>query len=141
MDTLVTFAAGGKPSHAMPPDWFVMVGIAAGIAYWTFLKIRYSMRKKRERREAEQEPPPVSPRDSERHRAETGSTCDPRSQNAVALANLDQCLAYIIVLAGLGIWTIIEPPPERWMPLVALLLAAMAVLVEGVLLWKQRQRR
>jgi len=146
MDFLIAFGPTGKPSHAQPPGWFMLLGFAAGFAYWLFLKIRYSKRTKRERGESGQEPPAVVQPDFElqsaavplRRQDKEGSASDPRREHAVARASFEHWLAYIIILAALAGWTITEPPPERCLPVVVLALATAAIAVETVVLWRQQ---
>src|SRR5262249_30979778 len=119
------FAATGKPTHAQPPGWYYVLAITAGITYWSYLKIRYWLRKRCEQPETKQGPLQVAPA-TDPQPAAIESNDDAGRRRAVALADLERWLAYTIVMAGFIYWTVIEPPPGRWLPVIALLLAGTA---------------
>ncbi len=61
-----------------------------------------------------------------------GGMDDSRRQNALALARLQQWVAYVIIFAALVVWVVVQPPPDHWLPIVVLLLAIAAVVTRAV---------
>jgi hypothetical protein len=57
---------------------------------------------------------------------------DPRRQNALVLAKLQQWLAYVLIFTGLFAWVAVQPPPDHWLPIAVLLLAIAAMVARGV---------
>jgi hypothetical protein len=65
---------------------------------------------------------------------------DPRKENAVALAKLQQWFAYVVILTGLVAWVAAQPPPDHWLPTAVLLLAVAAIVTRGVISLRNDRR-